>query len=79
MALWFGLPPADPGDLNADGLINVEDVLVAAAATFEGVTPPTGYLHADTNGDCLCNVLDAVCLIDFVFRGGPAPVAGCGR
>jgi hypothetical protein len=76
---WFGIPAADPGDLNADGSIDLLDVMVACDVIFEGMSPPTGYLHTDTNGDCMCNVLDVVCMIDYVFRGGPEPVAGCAR
>ena len=76
---WFGIPAADPGDLNADGSIDLLDVMVACEVIFEGMPPPTGYLHTDTNGDCTCNVLDVVCMIDCVFRGGPDPVAGCAR
>lgn len=79
LADWFGLPPADPGDLNADGSIDLADVMVACHVVFEGMFPPTGYIHSDTNGDCRCTVLDVVYMIDYVFRGGPDPLAGCDR
>jgi hypothetical protein len=77
LADWFGLPAADPGDLNADGTIDLADVMVACHVIFEGMSPPTGYPHTDTNGDCKCTVLDVVHMIDYVFRGGPDPLAGC--
>ena len=78
-AAWFGLPPADPGDLNADGNVDALDIMYEVDIVFAGLFPPTGYAHADVNGDCVCNVLDIVYLIDYVFRGGAAPVVGCVR
>ena len=46
---------------------------------FSGTFPPTGYKNADVNGTCVCDVLDIVYFIDYVYRGGPAPVEGCLR
>jgi hypothetical protein len=44
---------------------------------FAGADPPAGYSYIDVNGDCDGTVLDLLCLIEYVFRGGPAPVEGC--
>ncbi len=79
LATWFDLPAADPGDLNADGEVNLVDLMIEVDVVFSGMFPPTGYRNADVNGSCVCNVLDVVYLIDFVYRGGPAPVEGCLR
>jgi hypothetical protein len=77
LAAWFDLPAADPGDINADGNIDLLDVMTAIDVIFAGTYPPTGYTHVDVNVDCTCNVLDVIYMIDFVFRGGPAPQVGC--
>ena len=76
-ATWFDLPPADPGDLNSDGNVDVLDIMIEVDIVFSGLYPPAGYASADINGDCVCDVLDIVYLIDYVFRGGVAPVVGC--
>jgi hypothetical protein len=36
-----------------------------------GVTP---YLCGDANGDGKVNVTDVICLINYLFKGGPAPI-----
>jgi hypothetical protein len=77
LATWFDLPPADPGDLNGDGAIDVLDLSNLVDVIFAGSFPGTGYNSADVNGDCEVNVLDLVYMIDHLFRGGPAPLAGC--
>jgi aminopeptidase YwaD len=77
LSAWFDLPPADPGDLNGDGSIDVLDLSNLVDVIFAGSFPGTGYNTADVNGDCEVNVLDLVYMIDYLFRGGPAPLAGC--
>jgi hypothetical protein len=36
---------------------------------------PYEICSGDANGDCACNVGDAVYIISYVFKGGPAPVS----
>lgn len=61
-------------DLDGDGDID----LVAANAgsssvsVFENLTGPY-YVCGDANGDEAINLADAVYLINYVFKGGPAP------
>jgi hypothetical protein len=38
---------------------------------------PVGALCGDANGDCQINVGDAVALINYIFKGGAAPVPIC--
>lgn len=79
LATWFDLPAADPGDLNADGNVNLVDLMIEVDVVFSGMFPPTGYKNADVNASCICDVLDIVYMIDYIYRGGPAPVEGCLR
>jgi hypothetical protein len=40
----------------------------------DGIGEACDYMCGDANGDSLANVGDAVHLVNFVFKGGPAPV-----
>ena len=40
--------------------------------TYEETSGPD-YMYGDANGDQVCNVSDAVYIINYVFKGGPAP------
>ena len=53
------------GDLNGDGLINVQDV-VALVNIILGAAPEVS--SADYNGDGLINVLDVVEMVTFILR-----------
>jgi len=77
LGAWFDLPAADPGDLNADGGVDLLDLMMEVNVVFSGAFPPTGYKNADVDASCICDVLDIVYMIDFVYRGGPSPVEGC--
>jgi hypothetical protein len=76
---WFDMAPAGPGDLNADTFVDVLDLMIEIDVVFAGMFPPTGYANADVNATCDCNVLDIVYMIDYCYRGGPAPLEGCQR
>ncbi|MCF7796263.1 MAG: immune inhibitor A [Lentisphaeria bacterium] len=56
------------GDINADGLLNVQDVLLVVAAILQenSLTPPQ-VTAADQNDDGLVNVLDLVLLVDRIL------------
>ena len=80
--------PLANGDVNGDCLINYDDYTcmmqaiipewpcrVDCTCIFPLVEYPCGgALSGDANGDLLHNVGDAVYIINFVFRSGPAPV-----
>jgi hypothetical protein len=40
----------------------------------DGIGEACDYMCGDANGDSLTNIGDAVHLVNFIFRGGPAPV-----
>ena len=53
------------GDINADGSINVLDVVILANAVLTGENLPTG----DITGDGVINVLDIVVLVNNILTG----------
>ncbi|HWO55948.1 MAG TPA: dockerin type I domain-containing protein [bacterium] len=66
-----------PGDLNEDGVHNVQDVVEIINTAFRGGAPSGRPNAADVNGDCVCDILDAVALVNHVFRGGATLYWGC--
>jgi len=63
-----------PGDVNDDGLIDINDPVYMINWFFAGGAPPAIMANADPNGDCCIDGLDILYLNKFVFSGGPAPV-----
>ncbi len=61
------------GDANADGEVNVADVVYLINYIFKSGPPPASDWASDANGDGNVNVGDAVYLINYIFRSGPAP------
>ena len=75
------------GDANADGKVDVADLVDSIDELFPGFVLPRrgGEQHcsdaADMNDDGVRDVLDALHLASFLFSGGPpppAPFPGCG-
>ena len=64
-------PPAVPGDLNHDGIVNIQD-LVLVASQF-GTTGPSA---ADLNADNTVNIQDLVLVANALDTGAAAPAAG---
>ena len=63
------------GDINYDGLINVQDVVLLISIIL-GNYPPN--LEADINQDGMINVLDAVLLVNSILdQLRPLPVSIC--
>jgi hypothetical protein len=60
------------GDPNADGKINVGDIVYMINYAFKGPAPKP-LKAGDANCDQKLNVGDAVFLINYVFKQGPAP------
>jgi hypothetical protein len=78
-------PPATgsfySGIIKIDGSLEVA-LIVDGEITNDGVMYSSSYgyeegymyINGDANGDGACNVGDAVFIISYVFKGGPAPV-----
>ena len=65
--------PSICGDVNADGLINVTDIVYLINYLFQGGPAPYPIQVADVNSDGAVNVIDVVYLINYLFGGGPPP------
>jgi hypothetical protein len=61
------------GDLNTDGIIDVEDVVYLINYLFIGGPAPQPLAAGDANCDSNVNVVDVVYLINYLFIGGPPP------
>ena len=64
----------NPGDVNGDGLIDMNDVVYFVNWLFNGGPGPIVPANADPNGDCCVDVKDIIYLIDLIFKGGPPAV-----
>lgn len=65
---------AKPGDANADGSINLADIIFLENYIFRGGPAPNPICRGDANGNGLINLADEVYLVNYVFKGGPPPV-----
>lgn len=63
------------GDTNADGIVDVADVVYLLNYLFKGGPAPVPLWTADTNRDDLVELADVVYLLNYLFKGGPPP--GC--
>ncbi|KPL03279.1 MAG: hypothetical protein AMJ73_07500 [candidate division Zixibacteria bacterium SM1_73] len=62
------------GDVNTDGLIDLDDVVYLMNYLFRDGPPPVPILQAgDVNLDGVINSADVVFLINYLFKGGPPP------
>ena len=61
-------PPRLAADVNADGIVNIEDLLCAASNLGE-----TGENTADVNGDGIVNIQDLVMVAGALGDAEPAP------
>lgn len=80
VATWGGyyiyeinLEPADCGDIDVSGSIDIDDVVALIEYVFQGGNPPDPVDAGDVN--CLggVDIDDIVYLIAYVFQGGTAP------
>ena len=62
-----------PGDINSDGLVNIQDLVLVAASFGEPVTEANA--PADLNGDGQINVIDLVKIAGLLGGGAAAPSA----
>lgn len=61
------------GDANADGVIDVGDVVCLLNYLFKGGAEPCPMEAGDTNCDGVVDLGDIVYLLNYLFRGGPSP------
>lgn len=73
MPYCFSLSYSALGDVNADGVINLGDVVHLINYLYrQGPAPPASHL-GDVNCDGTVDIGDVVFLINYLFRGGPPP------
>ena len=74
---FFYLPIYPPlpnrGDANADGKVNVTDVIYLINYLFRGGPPPVEIEQGDANCDGKISITDVIYLINYMFKGGPVP------
>jgi hypothetical protein len=63
------------GDANADGVVDIGDVVHIGNYLYKSGPPPDPSEAGDTNCDRIIDIGDVVSLINYLFKGGPAP--GC--
>lgn len=65
------------GDADANGIVNVSDIVMLISYVFNGspAPDPPGRGEVDCNG--VVNISDIVFLIAYIFSGGPVPCTGC--
>ena len=61
------------GDVNADGIINVGDVVYLVSYLYKGGPEPCPIESGDVNLDSIVNVGDIVYLVSYLYKGGPPP------
>ena len=61
------------GDVNADGIINIGDVVALVNYLYRGGDEPCPVEAGDLTGDCIVNVGDVVFLVNCLYRGGDPP------
>ena len=60
---------SDPGDINAEGNINVQDVVMLLNFILGDDEPEDGEQYtADMNGDGILNVMDVVILVSLIIE-----------
>ena len=66
--------PFQRGEVTGDGVIDIDDGLVALEYLFSGDDAPTCEAAADTNDDGVVDTTDALKLFQFLFMGGEQPL-----
>ncbi len=70
-----GVCDCEPGNMNADGVINIFDVTGLISYLYLGGAAPIPYelCNGDMNCDCVCNIFDVTGLISFLYLSGTPP------
>ena len=66
-------PTTRRGDVNADGLIDVGDVVYLINYLFKSGPPPNLIQAGDANCDSNVDIGDVIYLINYLFKSGPSP------
>ena len=61
----FDEPETQPGDVNGDGLVGIDDATALIDMLLSGTTTPS----ADVNGDGIVSIDDETALIDYLIKG----------
>ncbi|MGB7063337.1 MAG: dockerin type I repeat-containing protein [Candidatus Zixiibacteriota bacterium] len=61
------------GDCNADGVVDIGDIVYLIGYLYRGGAPPTPPEVGDTNCDGIVDIGDVVRLIGYLYRGEPPP------
>ena len=61
------------GDVNADEIINVGDIVYLVSYLYKGGPEPCPVESGDVNLDRIVNVGDVVYLVTYLYKGGPPP------
>ncbi len=61
------------GDANANGTVNLSDIIYLVNYVFKGGIPPCPEKAGDANRNGVVNLPDIIFLVNHVFKGGPAP------
>jgi hypothetical protein len=64
------------GDLTGDGLPNMTCITFGSNGViyaFRTLATEPGYTVGDANGDGIIDVTDAIYVLNYLFKGGPAP------
>ena len=59
-------------------VVNMVTMLAFVGPFTSTAGPPGARENGDVNGDQAINIADMIYLVDFLFRGGPPPVAIAG-
>jgi hypothetical protein len=70
-------PPSVPGDADASGAVDIDDIIYLIGHVFSEGCPPYHLNSGDPNGSCEIDVDDPVFLIPYVLAGGADPKPGC--
>jgi hypothetical protein len=61
------------GDMNADGIYDIIDVVLLVGHVFRNEPPPFPDFRADVTCNSIIDIFDVVELVNHVFRNGPQP------
>jgi hypothetical protein len=69
----FSVSYPELGDVNADGVVDIGDVVYLINYLYRGSPTPVLAPVGDTNCDGVVDIGDVVFLVNYLFRGGPPP------
>jgi hypothetical protein len=65
------------GDVTADDVINVGDVVFLVSYLYKSGPPPVPECIGDVNHDAIVNIGDVVYVVSYLYKSGPAPDPDC--